>query len=64
MKENFCITYMIRDTPYKMEFKDENEYNDFINSDKIKLLNKKEITNVVFHCGNDTYSLNELIGIY
>lgn len=47
-----------------MEFKDEEEYNTFINSDKIKLLNKKGISNVVFHCGNSTYSLNELIGEY
>ena len=55
---------MIGNTPYKMEFKDEEEYNTFINSDKIKLLSNKEVTNVVFHCGNSTYSLNELIGAY
>ena len=64
MNENFCITYMIGNVPYKLEFKNENEYNDFINSEKVKLLNKKEISNVVFHCGNSTYSLNELIGSY
>lgn len=64
MNENFCITYMIGSSHYKMEFKDEKEYNEFINSDKIKLLNKKEVTNVVFHCGTTTYSLNELIGTY
>ena len=55
---------MIGNVPYKLEFKNENEYNDFINSEKVKLLNKKEISNVVFHCGNSTYSLNELIGSY
>ena len=55
---------MIGKTPYKMEFKDEAEYNTFIHSDKIKSLNNKEITNVVFHCGNSTFSLNELIGVY
>lgn len=55
---------MIGKTPYKMEFKDEAEYNTFIHSDKINLLNNKEITNVVFHCGNSTFSLNELIGVY
>ena len=64
MNENFCITYSIGSTPYKLEFKDEDEYNAFINSDKISLLNKEEITNVVFHCGNSTFSLNELIGVY
>ena len=35
---------MIGKTPYKMEFKDEAEYNTFIHSDKINLLNNKEIT--------------------
>ena len=64
MNENFCITYSIGATPYKLEFANEEEYNEFINSDKIKLLNKEEITNVVFHCGNSTFSLNELIGVY
>jgi hypothetical protein len=64
MNENFCITYSIGTTPYKLEFANEEQYNEFINSDKIKLLNKEEITNVVFHCGNSTFSLNELIGVY
>ena len=64
MNENFCITYSIGATPYKLEFKDEEEYNAFINSDKITLLNQQEVTNVVFHCGNSTFSLNELIGVY
>ena len=64
MNENFCITYMIGSTPYKLEFANEQEYNEFINSDKINLLNKQEVTNVVFHCGNSTFSLNELIGVY
>ena len=64
MNENFCITYSIGTTPYKLEFANEDEYNEFINSDKIRLLNKEEITNVVFHCGNSTFSLNELIGVY
>ena len=64
MNENFCITYSIGATPYKLEFANEDEYNEFINSDKIKLLNNKEVTNVVFHCGNSTFSLNELIGAY
>ena len=64
MNENFCITYSIGTTPYKLEFKSEEEYNTFINSDKINLLNDKEVTNVVFHCGTTTFSLNELIGNY
>ena len=64
MNENFCITYSIGSTPYKLEFANQDEYNEFINSDKIKLLNNKEVTNVVFHCGTTTFSLNELIGIY
>ena len=64
MNENFCITYYIGTTPYKLEFKSEEEYNTFINSDKINLLNNEEVTNVVFHCENSTFSLNELIGIY
>ena len=64
MNENFCITYSIGTTPYKLEFASEEQYNEFINSDKIKLLNNKEVTNVVFHCGNSTFSLNELIGTY
>lgn len=64
MNENFCITYSIGSTPYKLEFANEDEYNEFINSDKINLLNKQEVTNVVFHCGNSTFSLNELIGTY
>lgn len=64
MNENFCITYSIGETPYKLEFANEQEYNEFINSDKITLLNNREITNVVFHHGNSTFSLNELIGVY
>jgi len=64
MNENFCITYSIGATPYKLEFANEEQYNEFINSDKIKLLNQEEVTNVVFHCGNSTFSLNELIGEY
>ena len=64
MNESFCITYSIGATPYKLEFANEDEYNEFINSDKIKLLNNSEVKNVVFHCGNSTFSLNELIGVY
>ena len=64
MNENFCITYSIGETPYKLEFANEEEYNEFINSDKITLLNNREITNVVFHHGVSTISLNELIGVY
>jgi len=64
MNENFCITYSIGSTPYKLEFANEEEYNEFINSDKITLLNNRDITNVVFHHGVSTFSLNELIGVY
>tara|TARA_B100001939_G_C16801664_1_gene555939 strand:+ start:570 stop:764 length:195 start_codon:yes stop_codon:yes gene_type:complete len=64
MNENFCITYSIGSSLHKIEFNNEEEYNTFINSDKINLLNNKEVTNVVFHCGNSTFSLNELIGVY
>ena len=64
MNENFCITYSIGTSRHKIEFANEDEYNEFLNSDKINLLNNKEITNVVFHCGNSTFSLNELIGTY
>ena len=64
MNNTFCITYTIGTTPYKLEFTNEDEYNEFINSSRITLLNKKDVTNVVFHCGNKTYSLKELIGVY
>jgi len=64
MNKNFCITYFVGSSSYKIEFANEQEYNEFINSDKVNLLNKKEVTNVVFHCGNSTFSLNELIGVY
>ena len=64
MNENFCITYSIESSFHKIEFSSEEEYEEFINSDKIKLLNNKEVANVVFHCGNSTFSLNELIGVY
>jgi hypothetical protein len=50
--------------PQKIEFENEQQFNEFLDSDKIKLLNKDSVTNVVFHMGNSTFSLNELIGEY
>lgn len=64
MNQSFCITYMFGKLPQKIEFDNEEQFNEFLNSDKIKLLNNKDVSNVVFHCGNSTFSLNELIGVY
>ena len=64
MNENFCITYSIESSSHKIEFSSEEEYEEFINSDKINLLSRPNVSNVVFHCGNSTFSLNELIGAY
>ena len=64
IKLNFCITYTFGKLPQKIEFDNEEQFNEFLDSDKIKLLSSKDVSNVVFHCGNCTYSLNELIGIY
>ena len=64
MKSSFCITYTFGKLPQKIEFDNEEQFNEFLDSDKIKLLNKDSVTNVVFHCGNSTFSLNELIGEY
>jgi hypothetical protein len=64
MNENFCITYLIESSSHKIEFANEEDYEAFINSDKINLLNRSNVTNVVFHCGNSTFSLDELIGAY
>ena len=50
--------------PQKIEFQNEQQFNEFLDSDNMKLLNKDSVTNVVFHCGNSTFSLNELIGEY
>jgi len=64
MKSTFCITYTFGKLPQKIEFDDEEQFNEFLNSDKIKLLNKDSVSNVVFHMGTSTFSLNELIGEY
>jgi len=64
MKSSFCITYTFGKLPQKIEFENEQQFNEFLDSDKIKLLNKDSVDNVVFHCGNSTFSLNELIGEY
>jgi len=64
IKLNFCITYTFGKLPQKIEFENEQQFNEFLDSDKIKLLSSKDVSNVVFHCGNSTYSLNELIGVY
>lgn len=64
MNQSFCITYTFGKLPQKIEFDNEEQFNEFLNSDKIKLLNKDSVDNVVFHCGNSTFSLNELIGEY
>jgi hypothetical protein len=64
MNQSFCITYTFGKLPQKIEFENEQQFNEFLDSDKIKLLNNKDVSNVVFHCGTSTFSLNELIGIY
>jgi hypothetical protein len=64
MKSSFCITYTFGKLPQKIEFDNEEQFNEFLDSDKIKLLNKDSVTNVVFHMGTSTFSLNELIGEY
>ena len=50
--------------PQKIEFDNEAQFNEFLDSDKIKLLSKPSIENVVFHMGTNTFSLKELIGEY
>jgi hypothetical protein len=64
IKLNFCITYTFGKLPQKIEFENEQQFNEFLDSDNIKLLNKESVTNVVFHMGTSTFSLNELIGEY
>jgi len=64
MKSSFCITYTFGKLPQKIEFENEQQFNEFLDSDKIKLLNKDSVTNVVFHCNNRTFSLKELTGEY
>ena len=64
MNQSFCITYTFGKLPQKIEFDDEQQFNEFLDSDKIKLLSSKDVSNVVFHCGTSTFSLNELIGVY
>ena len=64
MSQSFCITYLFGKLPQKIEFDNEQQFNEFLDSDKIKLLSKDSVSNVVFHMGNSTFSLNELIGEY
>lgn len=64
MSETFCITYMYGKLPQKIEFDSESQFNEFINSDKISLLNKSSVSDVVFHVGTSTFSLKELTGQY
>lgn len=64
MKENFCITYKFGNLDQKIDFDNEAQFNEFLNSEKLKLLSKPSVDNVVFHIGTHTFSLKELIGEY
>jgi hypothetical protein len=64
MKSSFCITYTFGKLYQKIDFANEEEFNEFVNSEKVKLLNDKNVSNVVFHCDHSTFSLKELIGEY
>jgi hypothetical protein len=64
MKENFCITYKFGNLDQKIDFDNEEQFNEFLNSEKLKLLSKPSVSNVVFHMGSNTFSLKELIGEY